>query len=92
MPDENAILMHPIMLILHRFSSAPLKQAPTDSWNAMAMGKVSDMPIVSGDESRDEHNEMGVMRKSLDSELMLSARDIIPFEDILEAKDFDKGL
>lgn len=92
MPDENAILMQPIMLILHKFSSVPLKQPPTDSWKAMAIGTVSDMPMVRGDESLDEQMEMGVMRKSLDSELILSARDIMPFEEILEAKDLDSGL
>ena len=83
--------MQPIMLILHKFSSVPLKQAPVDSWKAIAIGKVSDMPIVKGDESREEHNEIGVMRKSLDNELILSALDI-PLEDMLEANDLDRGL
>lgn len=52
------------------------------------MGSVSDMPIVRGDGSR-EDSEMGVMRKSLESELILSARDIIPFDEVLEANDFE---
>lgn len=88
MPDEKAIFMQPITLILQRFSSVPLKQAPIDSWKAMAIGSVSDMPIVRGDGSR-EDREMGVMRKSLESELILSARDIIPFDEVLEANDFE---
>ena len=57
----------------------------------MATGNASDMPMVSGEESRDEHNEIGVILKSLDSELTLSARDM-PFDDMLEANDFERGL
>ena len=86
--------MQPMILILHRVSSVPLKQALTDSWKATATGMMSDIPIVSGEESRDEHNEMGVMRKSLESELKLSARDIL-LEDMFceyEANDLDNGL
>lgn len=52
------------------------------------MGSVSDMPMVSGDGSR-EDKEIGVMRKSLESELILSARDIIPLDEVLEANDFE---
>ena len=35
--------------------------------------------MVNGDESRDEQSDIGVIRKSLDKEIILSARDIIPF-------------
>lgn len=79
MPAEKAILIQPIIVILERFSSTPLKQDPTDSWKAKATGIVSDIPMVNGDESRDEQSDIGVIRKSLDKEIILSARDIIPF-------------
>lgn len=98
MPTEKAILKHPMMCVLHNFSSAPLKLAPTDSWNAIAIGTVSDMPIVRGEESRDEGYEIGVILKSLVNELMLSVRGIVillptpPLTVLEDAKDFDKGL
>ena len=90
-PEEKAILIQPITLVLH-WSSVLLKQAPIDSWKAMAIGTVSDIPIVKGDESLEEVNEIGVIRKSLDNEVMLSARDIIPLEDMLWEYEEENGL